>query len=325
MRAYIIRRLLILIPTLFAVATMVFFLIRIMPGDVIDVMQGVVGDVELDRAQLEHALGLDAPIYIQYGRWIGVIPQMDGKISGLFQGSLGMSWWRGVPVVDELRNKWPVTLELGLMAILISQLIALPIGIYSALRQDKWGDYLGRSFAILCMSVPQFWLATMVILFPALWWGYMPPIMMVKFADDPMGNLGMFLVPATILGMTLAGRIMRLTRTMMLEVMRQDYVRTAWAKGLKERVVIMRHALKNALIPVITYGSLQLEGVLGGTVIIENIFVLSGMGRLLFNATQHKDHPLSAGAMLVFAVILVLINLATDLTYAYLDPRIRYK
>lgn len=323
MRAYIIRRLLLVIPTMFLVSLIIFFMMRILPGSIIDVLSA--GDIEIDRDMIERQLGLDAPQIVQYGRWLGVVSQADGGFSGVFQGDLGDSWWRGVPVLDLLGSAWPVTLELGLMGLITAQLIALPIGIYSALRQDKWGDYIGRSFAILCVSVPGFWLATLIIVYPAIWWGYMPPIMLVHFTEDPIGNLKMFIIPAAVLGMALAGVTMRMTRTMMLEVLRQDYIRTAWAKGLGERVVVLRHTLKNALIPVITMIGLQVPFLLGGTVIIEQIFVLPGMGRLIITGVQHRDGPLVNGIMLLFAVILVLVNLMVDLTYAYLDPRVQYK
>jgi len=325
MRNYIIRRLLLVIPTLFLVSLITFIMVHLTPGDIIDAMRSKALDVELDRAAIEKALGLDAPLATQYGRWLGVVPQVDGNFSGVFQGDFGVSWWQSVPVVELIAPRWPVTLELGLMGLIIAQLIALPIGIYSALRQDKWGDYIGRSFAILCISIPGFWLGTLVIVFPSIWWGYMPPIMLIPFTEDPIGNLKMFIMPAIIVGMGMAGITMRMTRTMMLEVLRQDYIRTAWAKGLKERVVIMRHALKNALIPVITLVGIQLPVMIGGTVIIEQIFVLPGMGRLLLSSVLKRDEPLASGVILFFAGALVLINLMVDLTYAYLDPRIHYK
>jgi len=325
MRVYIIRRLLILIPTLVLVSFLIFFVVRLMPGDIIDTIRAADPSAEVDRAQIERELGLDAPALVQYGRWMGVVPQMDGSFSGIFQGDLGASWWRRMSTVKLIALSWPVTFQLGLMGLIIAQLIALPIGIYSALRQDKWGDYIGRSFAILCISIPGFWLGTLVIVFPSIWWGYMPPIMLIPFTEDPIGNLRMFIVPAIVLGMGMAGITMRMTRTMMLEVLRQDYIRTAWAKGLRERVVIMRHALKNALIPVITLVGIQLPVMIGGTVIIEQIFVLPGMGRLLLSSVLKRDEPLASGVILFFAGALVLINLMVDLTYAYLDPRIHYK
>jgi len=330
MRAYVIRRLLLVIPTVFLVTLIVFFTIRLVPGDAVDAViarMGTIGggDTEVIRAKVEGALGLDVPALVQYGRWVGVVPQADGSLSGLLQGDLGTSFWRPATVMEEIARSWPVTLELGIMGILIGQLIALPIGIYSAIRQDSWGDYVGRSFAILLIAVPGFWIATMVIVFPSIWWGYMPPIMHVPFIEDPLRNLRRFIVPATILGMTMGGGIMRMTRTMMLEVLRQDYIRTAWAKGLRERVVVIRHALKNALIPIISYLGLFLPFMLGGTVIIEQIFVLPGMGSLIVDATIFRDYPLVAGVMLFFGVGMVLINLMVDLTYGFLDPRIHYK
>ena len=327
MRAYIIRRLLLAVPTLFLVTLIIFLLVRLVPGDAVDAMavelalQGV--DIDSARDQIEHMLGLDVPILQQYGRWLGIAPQDDGSLSGIFQGDLGKSFWSPYTVVEEIARRWPVTIELGLIGILIAQIIALPIGIYSALRQDSWGDLLGRSFAIVFIAVPSFWIATMVMVFPAIWWGYMPPIMFVPFLDDPLRHLRMYIVPAAVLGMEMAGMTMRMTRTMMLEVLRQDYVRTAWAKGLKEKVVVLRHTLKNALIPVVTIIGLQLPVMIGGTVIIETIFALPGMGSLIVDATSQRDYLVLSGAMLFFGVGLVLINIIVDLTYTYLDPRTR--
>ena len=329
MRTYIIRRLLLIIPTLFLVTVIVFILIRLVPGDAVDAMairlaqQGY--EVDLVREEIEHMLGLDVPVLQQYGRWMGVLPQEDGHFNGIFQGNLGESYWRAFTVNQEIAMRLPSTLELGFLAVLISQLIALPIGILSALRQDTWGDYVGRSVAIVLIAVPSFWVATMVIIFPALWWGYMPPVMKQPFLENPLRHLKMYIVPAAVLGMSMAGLTMRMTRTMMLEVLRQDYIRTAWAKGLRERVVVLRHTLKNALIPIVTILGLQLPLLIGGTVIIETIFVLPGMGALIVDSTTTRDYPMLSGTMLFFAVGLVLINLLVDLTYAYLDPRVRYR
>ena len=325
MRAYIIRRLLLAIPTLFLVTLIIFSLVRLVPGDAVDAMAVELSmhgaDIDSARVQIEHMLGLDVPILQQYGRWIGIVPQDDGSFSGIFQGDLGKSFWSPYTVVEEIARRWPVTIELGLIGILIAQIIALPIGIYSALRQDSWGDLIGRSFAIIFIAVPSFWIATIVMVFPAIWWGYMPPIMYVSFLGDPLRHLRMYLVPAAVLGLEMAGMTMRMTRTMMLEVLRQDYVRTAWAKGLREKVVVVRHTLKNALIPVVTIIGLQLPVMIGGTVIIETIFALPGMGSLIVDATSQRDYSVLSGAMLFFGVGLVLINIIVDLTYTYLDPR----
>ena len=327
MRAYIIKRLLLMIPTLLLLTLLIYFLVNAIPGNLVDAMLSKPGasEIKIDRETMERELGLDAPLIVQYGRWMGFLPNIEGEFSGVLQGNLGTSFWQRVPVLQLIRLKWPVTFELGILGIIIGQLIALPIGVYSALRQDQWGDYIGRSFAILAISVPGFWLATMIIVYPARWWGYMPPIMLIRFADNPIGNIMMFLTPAFVLGLALCGFSMRLTRTQMLEVMKQDYIRTAWAKGLGERAVTLGHAMKNAFIPVITSIGLQLPVLVGGTVIIEQIFVLPGMGRLVIGAITDRDEPLVAGVLLVVSLAVMLINLLVDLAYAFLDPRIRYK
>ena len=306
-----------MIPTVLLASIIIFLIMRFIPGDIVALMvANQEGDVRELMATIRHNLGLDVPIYIQYARWMGDI---------IIHGDLGVSLWKGTPVIEEIAARWPVTLELSILGLIIGQLIAIPIGIYSALRQDKWGDYIGRSFAILCISVPGFWLGTMIIVFPSIWWGYMPSIMLIPFTEDPLGNLKMFIIPAVVLGMALSGATMRMTRTMVLEVLRQDYIRTAWAKGLRERVIVIRHALKNALIPVVTVIGMQVPILVGGSVIIEQIFCLPGIGRLTVSAITERDYPIVSGVMLLFAVALVLINLMVDLTYGYLDPRVHYK
>ncbi len=317
MRAYIIRRLLLIIPTIFLASLIVFFIIRLIPGDVIDLMLAeVVGAADLTRADIESALGMDVPVHIQYMRWIGSI---------ILHGDLGTSLWKATPVTEELLARIPVTLELGFLALVTALVISFPIGVYSAIRQDTGGDYIGRSLAILCISVPGFWIGTMIMIFPALWWGWSPPIMLIPFTEDPLGNLQMFIIPAVVMGMLLSGVNMRMMRTMMLEVLRQDYIRTAWSKGLMERVVVMRHALKNALIPVITIIGLQVPILVGGAVVMEQIFCLPGIGRLMLQAIVQRDYPVVSGVMLFFASGILLINLVVDLTYGFLDPRIRYR
>jgi peptide/nickel transport system permease protein len=316
MRYYVIRRLLLLIPTLLITSLIIFFIIRLIPGDIIDMMLTQNESTShMDRGALEHALGLDVPVVVQYGRWMRGI---------LLHGDFGNSLWKKTPVIEEILARGPVTLELTVMSVIIGLLIALPIGIYSAMRQDTVGDYIARSFAIACLAIPSFWLATMVIVFPSIWWNYMPPITYTRFIDDPIRNLQMLIVPALILGLASAGAVMRMTRTMMLEVLRQDYIRTAWAKGLKEKVVIAKHALKNALIPIVTIVGLWIPYLLGGSVIIEDIFVLPGLGRLLIQATLTRDYTVISATTFFFASVMILANLITDLTYALLDPRIRY-
>ena len=271
---------------------------------------------EIDRAALERRLGLDVPVYVQYGRWVG----------GIFlRGTLGQSLMGGDTVEQSIAQRLPVTIQLGLMAIVIGLVIAVPVGIYSAIRQDTAADYVGRSLAILGLATPNFWLATMVIVFPAIWWRWAPPLVLTSFAEDPLRSLAGFAVPSLILGTYLSAATMRMTRTMMLEVLRQDYIRTAWSKGLLERSVILRHAVKNALIPVVSLVALQVPILVGGSVIMENIFNLPGLGRLLVDALSIRDYPIVSGVNLVFGTVVVLVNLATDLTYALIDPRVRYR
>ena len=319
MRAYIIRRLLLLIPTLFIVTILTFLSVRFIPGDAIDAMAAQLESLGLvvDREALEHKLGLDVPVYVQYGRWMGGI---------LLHGTLGESLWGGdVSIEEKILARLPVTLELGVMAIVIGLVIAVPVGIYSAIRRNSAADYVGRTAAVIGLATPNFWLALMVIIFPAIWWGWSPPMRLVAFTEDPLGNLGVFIIPSLILGTAASAGTMRLTRTMMLEVLRQDYIRTAWSKGLKERVVIMRHAIKNALMPVVTLIGLQLPILVGGSVIMENIFNLPGLGRLMVVALEGRDYPMVSGVNLFFATAVVGFNLMIDLIYPYLDPRVRYE
>ena len=319
MRAYIIRRLLLMIPTLFMLTLLVFLAVRFIPGDIIDLMLGQMQyqyDDTFDREALERMLGLDVPVYVQYGRWLGDI---------LLRGTFGVSMVGVIPIEERILARLPVTIELGVMAIVIGLVIALPVGIYSAIRQDTAADYTGRAAAIIGLATPNFWLALMVMIYPSIWWGWVPPMRWVSFAEDPLGNLALFIIPSLILGTAGAAGTMRLMRTTMLEVLRQDYVRTAWAKGLKERAVIVRHALKNAFIPVVTLIGLQLPLLVGGSVIIENIFNLPGLGRLFLNALNGRDYPVVSGLNLVFGVAVLGSNLIVDLIYPYLDPRVRYQ
>lgn len=329
MQAYVIRRVLLAIPTFLTVTAIVFLLLRFIPGGVIDMMMADMESSQTDRAVTEASireiLGLDVPVHIQYGRWMGFLPHLEGGFSGILQGNLGNSLWTGQPINDELTQRIPVSLELGSLALLTAVLVALPIGIYSAIRQDTIGDYASRTFAILAISLPGFWLGTMVVVYPSIWWGYMPPLKYFTLVQDPLENLRQFIVPAVILGMAASGTLMRMTRTMMLEVLRQDYIRTAWSKGLTENTVILRHALKNALIPVATILGLQLPILISGSVIMEQIFVLPGMGRLLIFAVQQRDYPVISAINVIIAAFVLVLNLVVDLTYTWLDPRVKYR
>lgn len=311
-----------MIPTLFIVTVIVFCTARFIPGDVVELMvaqAGQMGSTAEQGATMEamrHKLGMDVPIHIQYGRW------MWGM---LVHGDVGKSLWNGQPVLQTIKQRLPVSFELGFLGLLVGLVIALPIGVYSAVRQDTMGDYLGRSFAIACIALPSFWLGTMVVVFPSVWWNWTPPMQLIPFTQNPIENLKQFILPAFIMGMVMSGTAMRMMRTMMLEVLRQDYIRTAWAKGLRERTVVYRHALQNALIPVVTVVGLQLPVMISGSIVMEQIFNLPGVGILEIQALNSRDYPVVSGINLLMGTVMLLSILATDLTYGLLDPRIRYE
>ena len=321
MRAYLIRRLLLIIPTLWILTIIVFLAVRFLPGDVVDAM---VAEMEswsaaggaIDREALERMLGLDVPVHVQYGRWMG-----DILLRGTFGESLTGHW----SIEERIIGRLPVTLELGFLAIVIGLVIALPVGIYSAVRQDTAADYVGRTIAVIGIATPNFWLGVMVMLYPAIWWGWSPSVELIPVKEDALGNLGMFLIPSLILGTAMSAATMRLTRTMMLEVLRQDYIRTAWSKGLRERVIIVRHAIKNAFIPILTLIGLQLPLLVGGSVILEEIFVLPGIGRMFVAALNARDYPVVSAINLLLATVVLFSTLLIDMLYPYLDPRIRYR
>lgn len=316
MQAFIVRRLLALGPTLIFASLIVFVSMRLIPGDVIDLMlaQNDVSGSQ-DRAAIEAALGLDQPVYLQYFRWLG----------SALQGDLGRSLWQNTPVAEQLAQTLPITFELGLLALLVALTVALPIGVYSAMRQDSLGDYGARSFSLLMLAVPSFWLGTLVMVFPSVWWRWSPPLEYTPFLQDPLKNLAHMIVPAVLLGLSLSAVTMRMVRTTMLEVLRQDYIRTARAKGLSETQVVVRHALRNGLIPVVTLIGLQVPLLIGGAVILEQIFVVPGMGLLLLEAVFQRDYPVISGVFLVVGVAVLLINLLVDLSYGWLDPRVRHQ
>ena len=318
MTTYVIRRLLLAVPTLFILTVLVFMLVRFLPGNIIDMMESDLEalDWELDREGFLRLMGLDVPFYVQYARWMG----------GMFlHGTLGESLFAGHTVEEKILAALPVTIQLGAMSFVLAQLIALPVGIYSAIRQDTPADYVARTIAIIGMATPNFWLALMVMIYPTIWWGWAPPIEYIPFTENPLGSIGMLIIPSVIVGTAMSAGTMRLTRTMMLEVLRQDYVRTARSKGLKERVVIYRHSVKNALIPIVTVVGGQLPILIGGSVIIENIFVLPGLGRLFVDALAQRDYPMVSGINLFFGTVILLNNLFIDLLYPFVDPRVRYR
>lgn len=316
MQRYIARRLLLMIPTLLGVTFVVFTMVRAVPGDVVDQILGEygAGDRETKEALLKE-YSLDGNVASQYVRWLGDIVRLD----------FGKSIISNRSVMGELNNYLPVTMELSLLAIFFSLLIAIPVGIISAIRQDTMIDYVARSFAIGLLAIPGFWVGIMLITMAGRYftWG-VPPRSYIPFTDDPIGNIRMLIVPAMILGAGLSGGVMRFTRSTMLEVLRQDYVRTAWSKGLRERVIITRHVMRNALIPVVTVVGLQLPVLVGGTIIIETVYSIPGMGRFYVNAVSSQDYPVIQAINVLVALVVVFANLGVDLLYSVLDPRIRY-
>jgi peptide/nickel transport system permease protein len=314
MTGYIIRRFLLAIPTLLLVTLGSFALIRLVPGDVVIAKVGDSGNLA-NLEVVRHELGLDAPFHIQYLRFVG----------GIVTGDPPKSLWTSRSVAGEFFERLPTSLELGLFAMVISLVIAIPAGVISAIRQDSAIDYFARIGAILGTAIPDFWIATVLVVFLSLQFGYLPPLGYVSLREDPIKNLSQMYLPALILGYRLAATTTRMIRSTMLEVLRQDYVRTAWAKGLKERSVINRHVMKNTLIPVITIWGSQIAVIFGGTVILESIFSLPGVGQMSLTAIQQRDYPQIQFNVLMLASIVVLMNLLVDLAYGWLDPRIRYR
>jgi peptide/nickel transport system permease protein len=316
MQKYVLRRLALMIPTLVGLSIVVFVMVRIVPGDVVDLLTGEFGAVSPEtRAAIMEDFGLADNMVIQYINWS----------KDMLSGDLGTSLISGRSVTSELGTRLPVTFELGILAIIIAAAFAVPIGVISAVRQDTAADYVGRSLAIGFLAAPNFWIAILLITFASKWfvWG-VPSTSYPGLMDDPIANLKFMAVPASLLGLGLSGSVMRYTRSAVLEVMRQDYVRTAHAKGLAERTVITRHVLKNALIPVITVIGLQLPVVIGGTVIIESVYSIPGMGRYYITSINTLDFPVIQAINLVVATFTVFSILAVDLLYSVLNPRIRY-
>jgi peptide/nickel transport system permease protein len=316
---YIVRRALLNVLVIFMVITMVFLALRVTPGDFALRQAGAqIPDVESAEEAMDivrHDLGLDKPILRQYGEFVG----------GLFQGDLGDSFVSKQPVMLELKDRLAPTIELAILQVAVAIMVAVPIGIISAVRQDTWLDYVLRLFAIFWLAVPSFFVGVLLLYSLARWAHWSPPITNYKgFFEDPLLNMQAMVLPAVAGGLAIGAIIMRFLRSQMLEVLRQDYVRTAWSKGLRERVVILRHALKNALIPVLTVISLLLATVASGNVVLETLFQLPGIGFYVVNAIQQYDYPVVQGVVLVVAAGLVFVNLLVDMAYAWLDPRIRY-
>jgi len=314
MRQYI-ARLLLLIPMMLGVSFLTFAAFRIIPGDATHFICPYCPEDQ--RALLRHELGIDRSFFAQYWHWL----------KGLFTLDFGESYFTRLPVTTELERRLPVTLELMALTVVFSLVLGVPLGIISAIRANTPLDWLARFVGVLWLSVPSFYTATLAIVFGLLWFGWTPPQFGVGYVspfEDPLTNLEEFFLPALILAFGSAGFIMRLTRSSMLEVMRNDYIRTAWAKGLRERSVVWRHAMKNALMPVLTVIGLEIGGLIGGAVIMESIFGLQGVGMYILTAVITRDILVVQTMALLFAAVYVLLNLLVDVGYAWLDPRIRY-
>jgi peptide/nickel transport system permease protein len=316
MRAYILRRLVIAVITILGASFVTFAAVRFLPGSTVDVLlqSGGYADVKT-RQDLEHALGIDRPIPVQYADWM----------SGVVRGDFGTSLITKRVIAEGLKDALPVTLELGVLSVLFATVIGVPAGVLSAIKQNSWLDYLVRSLSVFFLSVPGFFLGVVIITFGSLWFNWTPALRYIPFKDDPIGNLKQFCLPAILLGLASSAGLMRFSRTAVLEVVRQDYVRTAQAKGLRNLTVINRHVLKNSMLPVLTVIGLYLAFIVGGSVIFEQQFQLPGIGRYMYTAIAKRDYPGIQAVALIYATFVVLVNLGTDLLYAWLDPRIQYQ
>ena len=318
MRTYVAKRLLLIIPTLLGVASLVFFIMRVIPGDVTLLILGGDQAGRIDPTQvaaMKHQLGLDQPLVVQFGSWLWGVLRFD----------FGRSLWTGEPVLNELLIRLPLSLELAVLASMVSVLIAIPLGMLAAVRRDTWIDYVVRVVSIGGLAIPSFWVGILCILFLVIYFGWGPPLEFTPFWVDPWANFQQMVWPVLTVGYRYAAVTTRMTRSTVLEVLREDYIRTAWAKGLRERVVVVRHALKNAMLPVITLIGTEFAFLIGGLVVTETVFTLNGVGRFVVDAVAHRDYPVVQALVFLIAFGFVVVNLLVDLTYAWFDPRIRYR
>jgi len=314
---FILKRFLLMIPTLFGVAVLIFLLLRVVPGDIVEarfVAQGQFTSAEV--LQIERAkLGLDQPLWRQFVDWMGGLMRLD----------FGRSMWTGAPITEELSLRFALSLQLAIMATVVATLLAIPLGVIAALRQDTWIDYAVRVFSIAGLAIPSFWLGILMILGFLIVFKWLPPMVYVPFWEDPMQNLAQLIWPALAVGYRYSAVATRMTRSAMLEVLREDYIRTAHAKGLSLKLILVRHALKNAMLPVITVIGLEFAFLLGGLVVTEQVFNLNGLGLLFVEAIARRDYTLTQALVLIVAFVFILVNFLTDVAYAWLDPRIRLR
>ena len=317
MRTYVTKRLLLIVPTLFGVAAVVFVIMRVIPGDVTLLILGGDQTGRIDPQQLaamRHQLGLDQPIAVQFGTWLWSVLRLD----------FGTSLWTGQPVIEEVLIRLPLSLEVAILATIVSVLLAIPLGMIAAVRQDSWVDYAIRILSIGGQAIPSFWVGILVILFLVIYFGWGPPLEFTPPWVDPWANFQQLVWPVLTVGYRYAAVTTRMTRSTVLEVLREDYIRTAWAKGLRQRAVVIRHALKNAMLPVITLVGTEFAFLIGGLVVTETVFTLNGVGRFVVDAVAHRDYPVVQALVFLIALCFVVVNLLIDLTYAWFDPRIRY-
>jgi len=318
MRTYVTKRVLLIVPTLLGVAALVFFIMRVIPGDVTLLILGGDQAGRIDPAQIaamKRQLGLDQPLLVQFGTWLWGVLRFD----------FGTSLWTGQPVMSELLIRLPLSLELAVLASMVSVLIAIPLGMLAAVRQDTWVDYLVRVISIGGLAIPSFWIGILCILLLVIYFGWGPPLEFTPPWVDPWANFQQMVWPVLTVGYRYAAVTTRMTRSTVLEVLREDYIRTAWAKGLRERAVVIRHALKNAMLPVITLVGTEFAFLIGGLVVTETVFTLNGVGRFVVDAVAHRDYPVVQALVFLIAFSFVVVNLLIDLTYAWFDPRIRYR
>lgn len=313
MQQYLIRRLILGLGALLGLSLLAFGLIRIIPGDAVMAQLAESGNVS-DLAAARAQLGLDRPFLVQYVTWL----------AGVLRGDLGVSFWSKRPVMEDLLAALPVSVELAVLAMLLSMLLALPLGAIAAARQGRAVDVAARLVSFGGLSVPHFWIATLVLLYGSIWFRWVPPLGYIPLRVSAAQNLEQFVIPAAILGVHLSARSLRLVRSSLLETLQEDYIRTAWAKGLRGTRVLWGHAMRNSLIPILTILGGQFTYLLSGSVIIEDIFSLSGIGRYVVESITHRDYPAVQGAILFTGVVVVAVNLVVDLAYAWIDPRIRY-
>ena len=317
MRTYVAKRLLLILPTLLGVAAVVFVIMRVIPGDVTLLILGGDQTGRIDPQQvaaMRHQLGLDRSIPAQFGAWLWGVARLD----------FGTSLWTGQPVIDEVMVRLPLSLEVAVLATIVSVLLAIPFGMLAAVRRDSWVDYLIRLVSIGGLAIPSFWVGILVILFLVIYFGWGPPLEFTPPWVDPWANFQQLVWPVLTVGYRYAAVTTRMTRSTVLEVLREDYIRTAWAKGLRERAVVIHHALKNAMLPVIALVGTEFAFLIGGLVVTETVFTLNGVGRFVVDAVAHRDYPVVQALVFLIAFCFVMVNLLIDLTYAWLDPRIRY-